>query len=35
MRGGMPAAHGVSGREFGELISSLEPGSIAEHVRGF
>jgi len=29
---GMPALHGVSGREFGKLVSGLEPGAISEHV---
>ncbi len=30
--GGMPAAHELSGREFGAAVSSLEPGAIADHV---
>ena len=30
---GMPALHGVSGREFGKLVSDLDPGAISEHVR--
>ncbi len=35
--GGMPAAHGVDGRTFGCLVSTLaqsEPGAVAEHVAG-
>ena len=35
--GGMPAAHGVSGRDFGAAVSGLAktyPGAIAEHVTG-
>ncbi len=31
---GMPQAHGVSGRDFGAAVSSLEPGSISDHVSG-
>lgn len=30
--GGMPAAHELSGYEFGKIVSSLEPGGISEHV---
>jgi len=29
---GMPAAHGLSGKKFGEAVSGLEPGAISEHV---
>ncbi|MFC1687249.1 hypothetical protein ACFL0L_01625 [Patescibacteria group bacterium] len=29
---GMPAAHGVDGKTFGMMVSSLEPGVISEHV---
>ncbi len=29
---GMPAAHGLNGRDFGAAVSSLEPGAIADHV---
>ena len=35
--GGTPAAHGVDGRTFGGLVSTLaqsEPGAVAEHVAG-
>ena len=34
--GGMPKAHDMSGREFGDAVSDLahsEPGAVAEHVR--
>jgi hypothetical protein len=34
-RGGMPAAHGVDGKTFGEMVSETaqsEPGAIADHV---
>jgi hypothetical protein len=35
--GGMPAAHGLSGAEFGAAVSDLatsEPGAVADHVSG-
>lgn len=35
--GGMPAAHGVSGRDFGAAVSWLAksaPGAVADHVSG-
>lgn len=35
--GGMPAAHGVSGHDFGKAVSSLAqsaPGAVAAHVTG-
>ncbi|SHE60639.1 hypothetical protein [Alkalibacter saccharofermentans] len=31
---GMPAAHGLTGAEFGQAVSSLPPGAIAAHVSG-
>lgn len=36
MAGGMPFAHGVSGRDFGRAVSNAaqsSPGAIADHVR--
>jgi hypothetical protein len=35
--GGMPAAHGLSGEEFGAAVSELAqsyPGAVADHVSG-
>lgn len=29
---GMPQNHGVSGRDFGEAVSGMEPGAISYHV---
>jgi hypothetical protein len=37
MGGGMPAAHGISGEEFGAAVSEMAesaPGAVAEHVKG-
>ena len=36
-KGGMPAAHGLPGAEFGAAVSELAqsgPGAVAEHVSG-
>jgi hypothetical protein len=35
--GGMPAAHGLMGKEWGEAVRGLAqmyPGAVSEHIRG-
>lgn len=38
VKGGVPAAHGVDGKEFGPLVKELatsEPGAVADHIKEY